>query len=96
MKITDLKGRQREVVDHILKGYTREQMIAKLKMSSAHITNAKRIAFESLGITSDMQLLALAVRDARREVFERLRADGNDKTAKRALEPLAFVDEVLP
>ena len=96
MKIAELKGRQRGVVQMILKGYTREQMIAKLGISTASVTNAKRHAFENLGITSELQLLALAVRDARREVFERLRAESNDKTARRALEPLGFIDEVLP
>lgn len=97
MKITDLKGRQREVVDMLLRGYAREEMITMLQMSSAHITNAKRIAFEKLGITSEMQLLALAVRDAREQIAGELQMIYSAHAPiDEIMRPLAFIDEVLP
>lgn len=91
-----VKGRQREVIDLLLKGHTREQIMAKLGITCANYVNARRRAYEKIGVENDVQLLALAVHTARNEVFQRLRAEGDEKSAKRLLEPLAFIEGYLP
>lgn len=78
---SSLSGRRRQVADLIVKGYTPQEIAALAGMSWKTVHSHRRTIFALLGIRSDLQLFALAVRE---------------RIAQSPAEALSFVDEVLP
>lgn len=87
MKISDLKGRRRQVAELIAKGHTCADIERILGMSKNNAHNTRARVFSALGVRTDMQVFALALR----EVFDSL---GSSRAA--AIAASDMVREVLP
>lgn len=87
MKIADLKGREGEVTRLIIRGYKAPEIEQMLGISRSSVHTYRYSAFERLGIKTDAQLIALALR----EVLE----DGRGR--HRIIdEALSVIGELLP
>lgn len=84
MNIADLPKRERQVVDLTLKGYTVQEIADMLGLGKKGIQTAKYRVRDKLGIKSDVQLFAVALR-------ETIRQPGTEWR-----DVLDMLDEVLP
>ncbi len=91
MKIAELKGRPRSVVDMILCGYGTADIERMLVMSKTKVHNTRRRAFGLLGIKTDMQLLAMQVLEARDAI-----ANALPPRHRHLMVALNFVEELAP
>lgn len=97
MKLSDLTGRSRQVADLIVKGYTVQEIAGMLGLSWKTVHSHRHRIFETLGINSDLQMLAMAVREARETMAGDLDALCIPRTeAWMVLSRIGFIDEVLP
>lgn len=92
MRLDSLPEKHRRVCDLLVRNHSEAAIATALGLSAADVARLRALSFDTLGITNAMELLAVYVSDA----VQRVRAKLPPAVADDGLEPLAFLEEVLP